>query len=99
VTANPLGTVTTRTGEETIEFATATQLNLMAEFNVSQHVSIYGGYDFMVITGISRPHDNVYYNSVLNPVGGTTDVDIRQSTNVDDFFFANGLSLGLKVQY
>jgi len=99
VTSNPVGLAATRTGEESIVFATATQLNLLAEFNVSQHVSIYGGYDFMVITGVSRPHDNVYYNSVLNPVGGTTDIDIRQSTDVDDFFFANGLSLGLKLQY
>jgi hypothetical protein len=99
VSSNPVGIAATRTGEESIVFATATQLNLMAEFNVSQHVSIYGGYDFMVITGVARPHDSIYYNSVLNPVGGTTDVDVRQSTDVDDFFFANGLSLGLKVQY
>jgi hypothetical protein len=36
---------------------------------------------------------------VLNPVGGTTDFDIRQSTDVDDYFFAQGLSFGVKVQY
>jgi hypothetical protein len=65
----------------------------------NRHFSVYGGYDFMVITGISRPNENVYYNSVLNLVGGTTDVDIRQQTNIDDFFFANGVNFGFKVQY
>jgi uncharacterized membrane protein len=82
-----------------VEFATASQVNLMAEMNFNRHFSIYGGYDFMVITGVSRPQENVYYNTVLNPVGGTTDFDIRQSTDVDDYFFAQGLSFGVKVQY
>jgi hypothetical protein len=99
VAADPTGLAVTHTGDESVEFSTATQLNLLAEMHFNRHFSVYGGYDFMVITGISRPHENVYYNSVLNLVGGTTDVDIRQRTNIDDYFFANGVSFGLKVQY
>ena len=99
VVADPIGLGATRTSEESVEFATASQVNLMAEMNFNRHFSIYGGYDFMVITGVSRPQENVYYNTVLNPVGGTTDFDIRQSTDVDDYFFAQGLSFGVKVQY
>jgi hypothetical protein len=44
---------------------------------------VFGGYDFMVLTGVSKPFDNIYYNSVTDALGDRT-ADINQVSNLQN---------------
>ena len=96
VSANPLGTVRTTFDSHKIDFGNITQLNLAGEVHLNSKFSVYAGYDFMWIPRISRPHENIYYNSTNTALGFTP--DIRQNVNFSNFI-ANGFSLGAVFRY
>ncbi len=84
-------------GSRTIEFGTITQLNLATEIHFNTHFSIYGGYDFMWLPRVTRPYENIVYNSTTNAAGALV-ADIREHTNYVNFV-AQGLSVGAVFRY
>ncbi len=97
VNANALGTGATRFGSNNVEFGTVTQLNLSGEVHLSTHFSVYGGYDFMWFPKVTRPQENIVYNST-NAVGGGFTPDIRENVNFSNFL-AQGISVGAVFRY
>jgi hypothetical protein len=97
LTSNALGTGATSFESHKINFGTITQINLAAEVHLSTKFSVYGGYDFMWLTQVSRPDQNVYYNSISGGAAGFTP-DIRQNVGFSNFA-ANGFSLGAVFRY
>ncbi|MFN9720294.1 MAG: BBP7 family outer membrane beta-barrel protein [Planctomycetota bacterium] len=97
LSSDPLGTGTTVFKSDQVEFATMTQLGLNAEVHLSEGFSVYGGYDFMWLTGVTRPSDNIVYDSTT-AVGGGFTPDIHQSVKLNDFM-ANGFTFGAVFRY
>ena len=97
VNANPIGTGATRFGSNTVDFGTITQLNLAGEVHLNTHFSVYGGYDFMWLPRVTRPQDNIVYNSTTAAGGGFTP-DIRENVNFSNFV-AQGFSIGAVFRY
>jgi hypothetical protein len=82
---------------QNVDFGTITQVNLAAEVHLSPAFSVFGGYDFMVLTGVSKPFDNVYYNSVTDALGDRT-ADIGQRVELQNLV-VNGFSVGAVFRY
>ncbi len=97
VSSDPLGAGRTSFLNRKVDFGTITQLNLAAEVHFNTKFSMYAGYDFMWIPQITRPNENIYYNSIPDAVAGFVP-DIRQSVNHSNFY-ANGFSLGAVFRY
>ena len=83
--------------DRTVDFGTVTQINLAAELHVSPQFSIYGGYDFMVLTGVSQAFNNVVYNTAVDGTGARL-ADIKQNVDLGQVF-VNGFSLGGVFRY
>jgi len=97
VVSNVLGVAGPRISDRTVEFGTITQLNLATEFHFSPAFSMFGGYDFMWMTGVTRPYENIVYNSVTN-VAGDVVPEIGQHTNITNFM-AHGFTIGAVFRY
>ncbi len=98
VSADPLGTGTfTSESNEDIDFNTITQLNLAGEIHLNTHLSLYGGYDFMWMPRVSRPHTNIRYNSTPG-AGGDFVPDIGLDSKLKNFM-VEGLSVGAVFRY
>jgi hypothetical protein len=97
VNADPLGLGNVRTGDESVDFGFAAQLNLLAEVHLNNHFSLYGGYDFLWLPRVTRPDENIVYDSTNNIAGGFTP-NITEHTNFSHFI-AQGLSVGCVFRY
>jgi len=97
VSSNAIGTGFTSFESTKINFGTVTQINLAAEVHLNTKFSVYGGYDFMWLTQVSRPDQNIDYNSISGGAAGFTP-DIRQNVHFSNFA-ANGFSLGAVFRY
>ncbi len=97
MTSDAIGTGVTSFASSKVNFGTITQLNLAAEVHLNTKFSVYGGYDFMWLTQVSRPDENIYYNSISAGAAGFTP-DIRQNVHYSNFS-ANGFSLGAVFRY
>jgi len=97
VSSNPLGTGRTSYDSRKVDFGSITQLNFAAEVHLNTKFSVFAGYDFMWIPRVSRPHENIYYNSIAGGAAGFTP-DIRQSVNFSNYS-ANGFSVGATFRY
>lgn len=98
--ANPLGTGTTSFRDRKVDFGSVTQLNLLAEVHLNTKFSLYGGYDFMWIPRLSRPHRNIDYDSVPDATGGASGFIPVISQDVHHTnFSAKGFSLGAVFRY
>jgi hypothetical protein len=97
VSSDVLGTGRTTFEDRKIDFGSITQVNLAAEVHFNTKFSMFAGYDFMWMPRISRPHENIYYNSIPGGAAGFTP-DIRQNVNYSNFS-ANGFSLGAVFRY
>lgn len=84
-------------GTEDEDFATATQLNFNGELHLTPQFSVFGGYDFMWLTGVTRPYENIIYDSTSDGAGGFIPL-IREDTNIKDFV-AQGFSVGAVFRY
>ena len=80
-----------------VDFGTITQVNLAAEIHLSPQFSVFGGYDFMVLTGVSKPFDNIHYNSVTDALGDRS-ADIKQHVELQNLV-VNGFSVGAVFRY
>jgi hypothetical protein len=86
-----------QSGHEDEEFATTTQLNFNAELHLTPKFSVFGGYDFMWLTGVTRPFENIIYDSTSDGAGGFIPL-ISEETNITDFA-AQGFSVGAVFRY
>ena len=80
-----------------VDFGTITQVNLAAEINLSPKFAIFGGYDFMVLTGVSKAFDNVVYDSALDG-GGARVADINQRVDLQNLL-VHGFTVGGVFRY
>ena len=97
VSSNITGTPASSFETRSVNFGTVTQVNLLAELHLNTNFSVYGGYDFMWLTQVSRPDQNIYYNSIPSATTGFTP-DIRQDVQYSNFA-ANGFSFGAVFRY
>ncbi|MBL8814249.1 MAG: BBP7 family outer membrane beta-barrel protein [Planctomycetaceae bacterium] len=98
VVADPLGLGAVKTSSDEIDFGTVTQLNLATELHLSPKFSLYAGYDFMWLPRVTRPDDNISFDSVTPVGGGTPVVSVTEHMNLTDFF-AQGFSVGATFRY
>lgn len=80
-----------------VDFGTVTQVNLAAEIHVNTQFSVFAGYDFMVLTGVSRSYENILYNSATDGAGNVVP-DVRQSVDLQNML-VNGFSFGATFRY
>lgn len=95
--SSPLGTTEVRYSGSDIEFTPIVQVSFVGELHVTPNFSIFGGYDFMWIYRMTRPFDNIVYDSVPGLTGGFT-ADIRQQVDLESFY-TRGLSVGCVWRY
>ena len=91
--ANP-GNV--RVTEESIDFTPIVELNLKLQFHLTPHFTVFGGYDLFYAGMVSRPADNIVYDSTPNGAG--FDPTVRQNVRLEDFL-GKGLSIGGILTY
>ena len=83
--------------ESHIEFTPLFELSFTGELHLTPNFSIFGGYDFMWMYKVTRPFNNIHYNSVPGAAGSFTPI---VSQNVDlDTFYTKGLSFGCVLRY
>lgn len=88
----------TETGQENdVDFTPIVQVSFKGEVHVTPNLSLFGGYDFMWIYRMTRPYDNVVYDSTPG-LGGSFTPDIRQSIDLESFS-TQGLSVGAVLRY
>ena len=81
---------------EEIDFTTITQVSLLAEVNVSDSMTVFGGYDFLWSYRTARPFRSVDYDSTL----GTTQVEPQLSLKPDpDLLSIEGLNAGILFRF
>ena len=80
-----------------IDFTPVTQVSLTGEIHVTPNFSIFGGYDFMWIYRLTRPFNNIVYNSV-DGVGGAFEPSIEQAIDLESFY-TRGLTAGFILRY
>ncbi|MES2788079.1 MAG: BBP7 family outer membrane beta-barrel protein [Planctomycetota bacterium] len=68
-------------------------LNLTGRIKVSPNVNLTAGYNFIFVSRVTRPQDNIYYNDTgaLNPPG------VVLQTHKEDIIF-QGLTLGIEFR-
>lgn len=93
----PLGAAETRFSGSDVEFTPIVQLSFTGEIHLTSNFSIFGGYDFMWIYRMTRPFDNIVYNSTPALAGGFTP-NITQAIDLESFY-ARGLSVGCVFRY
>ena len=98
VSSDPLGTgvFTTATRSE-VDFTTITQVSFTGEVHLNANFSVYGGYDFMWMPRVSRPHSNITFDSTA-AVGGGFDPVIGLHKKLQNFAM-EGLSVGAVFRY
>ncbi|MCP4782273.1 MAG: BBP7 family outer membrane beta-barrel protein [Fuerstiella sp.] len=83
--------------ESHIEFTPLFELSFTGELHLTPNFSIFGGYDFMWMYKVTRPFDNIHYNSVPGAAGSFNPI-VSQQVNLDTFY-TKGLSFGCVLRY
>ncbi|MCA9083505.1 MAG: BBP7 family outer membrane beta-barrel protein [Planctomycetaceae bacterium] len=86
-----------RVSQTEIDFTPIVQLGLSAQFKITPNFSIFGGYDFLWMYRLTRPYQNIVYDSEPD-LGGAFVPNIRQGVTHEPFN-AKGLNLGFVFQY
>lgn len=87
---------TIRVQEESIDFTPIVELNLKLQFHLTPHFTVFGGYDLFYAGQVSRPADNIVYDSTPNGAG--FDPTLGQNVILEDFL-GKGLSIGGILTY
>lgn len=96
--ANPItATTPTRLSDGDIDFTPIVQISFTGEIHLSPNFSVFGGYDFMWIYRLTRPHDNVVYNSLPGAAGAFTP-SIEHASDLESFY-TRGFSIGGVFRY
>lgn len=102
-TAGPLisaadPTTTSKNGD--VDFTPIVQLGLQGEIYLTPHFSVFGGYGFLWMYRVTRPHQNIVYDSQI-PVAGGAGTPVPVITHKTDFepLYTKGLSFGFVFRY
>ena len=95
--SSALGAAETRFSGSDIEFTPIVQVSFVGEIHINDSFSVFGGYDFMWIYRMTRPFDNVVFDSTPGLAGGFTPA-IGQQIDLESFY-ARGLSVGAVFRY
>ena len=82
--------------DESIDFTPIVEVNFQLEFHLTPHCTVFGGYDLFFAGQVSRPTDNLVYDSTAGVAGFSP--TLRQNVILDDFL-AHGLNLGAILTY
>jgi hypothetical protein len=97
----------TNIGDQTHnQFSIVPQLSLKLAWQITHHIRLIGGYDFLFWTNVVRPGDQIDHNinfsqSPVAQLGGTSLVGPALPTPLfnNTSFFAQGASLGVEIRY
>ena len=86
---------------ETVDYSTHvalfTDVHAYGKLHINRNLTFQVGYNFLWLTGVSRPADNVYYNVIDDGTGNVrTDVRVRQSRHTFD---AEGITVGAELHW
>jgi hypothetical protein len=91
-------------GQDTRDrFAVAPATSLQVAYQMTKHASVFMGYDFLYISSVARPGDNI--DRVLDPAGlplpsGPGIVAARPAGGIKGTdFYVNALTMGLSFTY
>ena len=90
----PPGAILGSANSESTHVAFSGEASLIGSFRLSKNVSVYGGYQFLYLDGLSLASNNLSRTSGLVPPPATT-LNLRVNDNV----YVHGAVLGLKVQW
>lgn len=90
------GNMTDSAGD--VEFSPIVQVGLSGELHLTPNFSVFGGYDFMWMTNVSRPFENIVYDSGDANNDGIAEAQIRQEIDLTSLF-TQGLSIGGVFRY
>lgn len=96
VSADPLGAGATSSSRDEIDFCTITQLTFSGEVHLSTRFSLYGGYDFMWLPTVARPHESILYDSAAGGAGFIPSITVADEVSS---FLAQGFSIGATFRY
>jgi len=88
--------VSVRVKEDAVDFTPIVELNLKLQFHLTPNFTVFGGYDLFYAGMVSRPADNIVYDSTPNGAGFDPTVD--QNVRLEDFL-GKGLSIGGILTY
>ncbi|WP_166819667.1 BBP7 family outer membrane beta-barrel protein [Thalassoroseus pseudoceratinae] len=80
--------------EDDLKFSSLFEVGLYGKFDITQNMTLMGGYNFMYLPNVTRPIDNIRYN--LNT--GSPTNDIRLDKKEEDMHL-EGLSVGLEIRF
>jgi hypothetical protein len=80
-----------------VEFTPIVQVSFTGEIHLSPSFSIFGGYDLMWIYRMTRPYDNLVFDSSPG-AGGSPVPNIRQQIDLESMY-TRGLSFGAVFRY
>ncbi|MEZ6130915.1 MAG: BBP7 family outer membrane beta-barrel protein [Planctomycetaceae bacterium] len=80
-----------------VDFTPIVQVSFVGELHLTPNFSVFGGYDMMWIYRLTRPYDNVVYDSSPG-LAGAFNTDISQAIDLNSFS-AEGLSIGCVFRY
>ena len=83
--------------ESHIEFTPLFELSFTGELHLTPNFSIFGGYDFMWMYKVTRPFNNIHYNSIPGAAGSFAPI-VSQNADLDTFY-TKGLSFGCVLRY
>lgn len=87
-----IGTNSSSSEERDVDYSTIFQVSLNARAHLTPRFSLFGGYDFLWIHRLSRPHNNIRYDSTTDDLGIAI---TSPSLALDgESMFTHGLSVG-----
>ena len=81
-----------------VDFTPIVQVSFAGEIHLTPSFSIFGGYDFMWIYRMTRPYDNLVYDSTTNLLANGFTSQVRQEIDLESFY-ARGLTVGCVLRY
>jgi len=79
------------------EFTPIVQVDFRGEFHVTPNMSLFAGYDLLWMYRVTRPFDNIVYDSTPGAAGSFT-TNITQEIDFESFY-ARGFSVGAVFRY
>lgn len=80
--------------EHSTEFAPGFDLQVDARVHVNEHFSLFVGYQLYVLSNISRPADNIIYDSL-----GGTEANLQLRTSKLHQMWFDGLTVGAELRF
>lgn len=80
--------------EDDLKFSSLFEVGAYGKFDITHHITLTAGYNFMYLPNVTRPVDNINYN--LNTGSRTADIRLRKT---EQDMHLEGLSVGLEFRF